>query len=155
MFALDEARIGIIGLGYVGLPLAVELGKQFPVVGFDVKDSRIEELSSGKDATLEVTEAELQSTKNLQFTSKPEDLESCNVYIVTVPTPIGPNKRPILTPLKLASETIGNVLHKGDLVIYESTVYPGCTEEICVPVLEKHSSLKFETDFLAIVGTAF
>lgn len=144
---LDEARIGVIGLGYVGLPLAVELGRHFPVIGFDVKGSRILELSSGKDSTLEVTETELLAANGLKFSSNSDDLERCNVYIVTVPTPIGPNKRPILTPLKLASRTIGNVLQKGDLVVYESTVYPGCTEEICVPVLEKHSSLKYGTDF--------
>lgn len=147
MLSMDDARIGIIGLGYVGLPLAVEFSKHFPIVGFDVKAARIRELADGRDATLEVTEEELRASSNLQFSSNPDDLQSCNIYIVTVPTPIGPNKRPILTPLKLASKTIGKVLQKGDLIIYESTVYPGCTEEICIPVLEKNSSLVFRKDF--------
>lgn len=144
-----DYRIGIIGLGYVGLPLAVEFGKRYPVVGFDIKASRIEELRNGKDSTLEVSGQELAEAQQLQFTSNPAELASCNIYIVTVPTPIDEHKRPDLTPLMKASETIGSVLKKGDIVIYESTVYPGATEEDCVPVLERVSGLTFNQDFFA------
>ncbi len=174
-------RIGIIGLGYVGLPLAVEFARKYPVVGFDVKQSRIEELRRGEDSTREVDPADLGSvgrgfsaptapstaltapitTKTpgavnprptplgLHLTSTPTDLAPCTVFIITVPTPIDRYKRPDLTPLLRASETVAKVLKPGDVVIYESTVYPGATEEDCVPVLEKHSTLKFNRDCYA------
>jgi UDP-N-acetyl-D-glucosamine/UDP-N-acetyl-D-galactosamine dehydrogenase len=141
--------IGVIGLGYVGLPLAVEFGKHYPVVGFDISQKRISELKSGVDSTLEVNKEELASASMLHFSSTPTDLQKCNVFIVTVPTPIDVHKRPDLTPLIKASETIGKVLKKGDIVIYESTVYPGATEEDCVPVLERVSGLTFNRDFFA------
>jgi UDP-N-acetyl-D-glucosamine/UDP-N-acetyl-D-galactosamine dehydrogenase len=140
-------KIGIIGLGYVGLPLAVEFGKIMEVVGFDINQTRIAELKSGWDKTLEVDKSELQNSKGLSFSFQSEDLKTVNYFIVTVPTPVDVYKKPNLTPLIKASETIGKVLKKGDVVIYESTVYPGCTEEDCVPVLEKFSGLKFNTDF--------
>lgn len=140
-------KIGVIGLGYVGLPLAVEFGKILNVVGFDINKERIEELKKGFDRTLEVDKAELLSAAKLSYSSNPEDLKSVNHFIVTVPTPVDEFKTPDLTPLKKASETVGKVLKKGDIVIYESTVYPGCTEEDCVPVLEKFSGLKFNVDF--------
>ncbi|MFM9839123.1 MAG: nucleotide sugar dehydrogenase [Cyclobacteriaceae bacterium] len=140
-------KIGIIGLGYVGLPLAVEFGKVMEVVGFDINQTRIAELKSGFDRTLEVDKAELQGSKGLSFSYQPADLKGANYFIVTVPTPVDVYKKPDLTPLIKASETIGKVLKKGDVVIYESTVYPGCTEEDCVPVLEKFSGLKFNVDF--------
>jgi UDP-N-acetyl-D-galactosamine dehydrogenase len=146
---LKDTRIGIIGLGYVGLPLAVEFGKRYPTVGFDIKAGRIAELESGKDATLETTSEELASAKHLTFTTDKSALANCNAFIVTVPTPVGKNNRPLLAPLKGASETVGNVLKKGDVVVYESTVYPGCTEEYCVPILEGRSGLKFNKDFFA------
>lgn len=142
-------KIGVIGLGYVGLPLAVEFGKKYSVVGFDIKNQRIEELKSGRDSTLEVSNDELVQANQLQFTSNAADLAACNIYIVTVPTPIDEHKRPDLTPLIKASETIGRFLKKSDIVIYESTVYPGATEEDCVPVLERASGLKFNQDFFA------
>lgn len=142
-------KIGVIGLGYVGLPLAVEFGKKYPVVGFDIKTHRIEELKSGHDSTLEVSKEELSEAAQLQFTNNAADLADCNVYIVTVPTPIDNHKRPDLTPLIKASETIGKVLKQSDIVIYESTVYPGATEEDCVPVLERVSGLVFNRDFFA------
>jgi len=138
--------IAVIGLGYVGLPLAVEFAKKFAVIGFDVNPERIAELAAGRDHTLEVAPDELRATK-LQFSCEATDLKAANIFIVTVPTPIDSAKRPNLTPILKASETVGRVLKKGDIVIYESTVYPGCTEEDCVPVLEKHSGLKFNTDF--------
>lgn len=140
-------KIGIIGLGYVGLPLAVEFGKVLDVVGFDINKERIEELKKGFDRTKEVEEADLKSSKKLSYSSNLEDLKSVNYFIVTVPTPVDEYKKPDLTPLISASKTVGNVLKKGDIVIYESTVYPGCTEEDCVPVLEKVSGLKFNVDF--------
>ena len=140
-------KIGIIGLGYVGLPLAVEFGKILDVVGFDINQTRIEELKKGYDRTLEVDKPELTSASRLSFTSNPQDLASVNYFIVTVPTPVDQYKTPDLTPLIKASETVGKVLKINDVVIYESTVYPGCTEEDCVPVLEKHSGLKFNVDF--------
>jgi UDP-N-acetyl-D-glucosamine/UDP-N-acetyl-D-galactosamine dehydrogenase len=146
---LRKCRIGVVGLGYVGLPLAVEFGKHFSTIGFDVKEGRIAELKSGRDSTLEVTKAELKSADQLTFTSTLADLKSCRVFIVTVPTPIDEYKRPDLTPLVKASESVGKVLKKGDVVVYESTVYPGCTEEVCVPILERESGLKFNKDFFA------
>lgn len=140
-------KIGIIGLGYVGLPLAVEFGRILDVIGFDINQYRIEELRSGHDRTLEVDPEELKSASRLMYSSNPKDISSVNYFIVTVPTPVDEYKTPDLTPLIKASETVGKVLKKGDIVIYESTVYPGCTEEDCVPVLEKHSGLKFNVDF--------
>src|SRR5688500_12763378 len=133
-FSLRNCKIGVVGLGYVGLPLAVEFGRHFTTVGFDLKVPRIKELAAGRDSTLEVTKAELKAAKRLSFTANAKDLKSCRVYIVTVPTPIDDHKRPDLTPLVKASESLGAVLKKGDVVIYESTVYPGCTEEVCVPI---------------------
>ncbi len=144
---LDDLNLSIIGLGYVGLPLAVEFGRNRHVVGFDIDKNRIAELEVGEDFTLETTKEELAAARHLRFTSDVSDLRGCNCYIVTVPTPIDEHKRPDLTPLIKASETVGKVLKRGDVVIYESTVYPGCTEEDCVPVLEKHSGLKFNQDF--------
>ena len=141
--------IAVIGLGYVGLPLAVEFGKTRPVIGFDVNSHRIEALQRGEDATLEVSGDELVEAKCLSFTSDPSELSSASIYIVTVPTPINIHKQPDLTPLIKASETIGRVLKKGDIVVYESTVYPGATEGDCVPVLERVSGLKFNRDFFA------
>ena len=145
----NDLKLAIIGLGYVGLPLAVEFGKTRAVMGFDINQKRIDELKAGKDGTLETTEQELRDAKYLSFTTNPEDLRVANCYIVTVPTPIDEHKRPDLTPLIKSSETIGKVLKPSDIVIYESTVYPGVTEEVCVPVLEKHSGLKFNQDFFA------
>lgn len=149
MINVEQSRIGVIGLGYVGLPLAVEFGKQLPTVGFDINKARIAELKAGKDSSLEVEPAELAQAKYLTVTTDPAALESCNVYIVTVPTPIDQYKRPDLRPLIGASHTVGKTLKKGDVVIYESTVYPGCTEEDCVPVIEQESGLKFNQDFFA------
>ena len=148
-------KIAIIGLGYVGLPLAVEFAQYYPTIGFDINEKRISELSEGLDSTLEVEEDYLKSrlkqnsdsNTGLLVTSDAAKLEECNIYIVTVPTPTDKHQRPILTPLYKASETVGKVLKKGDIVIYESTVYPGVTEDECVPVLEKHSGLKFNVDF--------
>ncbi len=140
-------KIAIIGLGYVGLPLAVEFGKKYDVLGFDINKARIGELKNGYDRTLEVDEANLKSSKNLSFSCDKDELKSCQIFIVTVPTPVDEHKRPDLTPLIKASETVGSALKKGDIVIYESTVYPGCTEEDCVPVLERTSGLKFNEDF--------
>jgi len=142
-------NLAVIGLGYVGLPLAVEFGKKRPVVGFDINAKRIAELQAGHDFTLEVNSEELQQSRGLSYTACLEGLRGCNCFIVTVPTPIDAYKRPDLTPLIKASETIGKVLKKGDIVIYESTVYPGATEEDCVPVLERVSGLKFNQDFFA------
>ncbi|HRK12167.1 MAG TPA: Vi polysaccharide biosynthesis UDP-N-acetylglucosamine C-6 dehydrogenase TviB, partial [Thauera sp.] len=146
---LDSIKLAIIGLGYVGLPLAVEFAKQRSVVGFDINQARIDALRSGHDATLEVSDEELAEATGLSYTASLQDLAACNTFIVTVPTPIDEHKQPDLTPLVKASETIGKVLKKGDIVIYESTVYPGATEEDCVPVLEKVSGLKFNVDFYA------
>ncbi|EDP96866.1 nucleotide sugar dehydrogenase [Kordia algicida OT-1] len=140
--------ISIIGLGYVGLPLAVEFSKKgFQVIGFDINQARIQELQQGKDHTLEVSEAELQEAATLQYTNKAADIAQANVYIVTVPTPITDHKFPDLKPLEAASNLVGSVLSKNDIVIYESTVFPGCTEEVCVPILEAQSKLVFNTDF--------
>jgi UDP-N-acetyl-D-galactosamine dehydrogenase len=144
---LDKVRIGVIGLGYVGLPLAVEFGRKFPVTGFDIKPDRIAELRAGGDSTLEVEPGELAAAQHLSFTGDAADLAACNVYIVTVPTPIDARKQPDLGPLLAASKTVGGVLKQGAIVIYESTVYPGCTEEDCVPVLEAASGLAFNRDF--------
>lgn len=139
--------LAVIGLGYVGLPLAVEFGKTYKVLGFDIFAKRILELKSGYDRTLEVEESELKSAKNLHFTTNLEDLKEAQIFIVTVPTPIDNYNKPDLTPLQKASSSVGKVLKKGDIVIYESTVYPGCTEEDCVPILEQVSGLKFNVDF--------
>jgi len=149
MDMISEKKLGVIGLGYVGLPLAVEFGKTYDVVGFDINKTRINELASGKDVTLEVTTEELHSAKQLTFSCELDDLAGCNIYIVTVPTPVDKVNRPDLTPLQKASETVGKVLKTGDIVIYESTVYPGATEEVCVPVLERISGLSFNRDFFA------
>ena len=146
---LKDSRIAIIGLGYVGLPLAVEFGKVYDTVGFDINEHRLGELRRGHDATLETTDDELAAARRLQYTSSLEDLRSCTVFVVTVPTPIDEHKQPDLGPLLKASETVGKVLKPGDVVVYESTVYPGATEEDCVPVLEKHSGLRFNLDFFA------
>ena len=143
----DRKKIGVIGLGYVGLPLAVEFGKVRPVLGFDISKARVSELQAGKDHTLECSREELLSATHLTFSDSAEALKSCQVFIVTVPTPVDRANRPDMTPLVKASETVGKVLKAGDVVIYESTVYPGATEEVCVPVLEKHSGLKFNQDF--------
>lgn len=149
MFNLDTARIGIIGLGYVGLPLAVEFSKKRPTTGFDLKKRRIDELRRHIDITREVTTAELREAGNLHYSNDIEELSDCNVFIVAVPTPIDRNKRPDFTPLVKASETVAKVLNKGDVVVYESTVYPGATEEVCVPILERDSGLIFNRDFFA------
>lgn len=144
---LTDHKIAVIGLGYVGLPLAVEFGKKYPVLGFDINMVRIAELQQGIDRTLESSKEEIEGSCQLQFSSNTEDLKAYNVFIVTVPTPIDQFKAPDLKPLLKASAMIGKALKKGDIVIYESTVYPGCTEEECVPVLEKESGLRFNTDF--------
>lgn len=144
---IAESRIAIIGLGYVGLPLAVEFGKKYPTLGFDINSARLEELRKGHDSTLEVEDEELAASHLLSFTGSLDDLKGCNVFIVTVPTPINEHKQPDLTPLIRASESVGQVLKAGDIVIYESTVYPGATEEVCVPVLERVSGLAFNRDF--------
>src|SRR5690554_7086629 len=149
MLKLEDIKLAVIGLGYVGLPLAVEFGKKRSVIGFDINQSRINALREGHDSTLEVDDNELKEATHLRFTADAADLEAANVYIVTVPTPIDEHKRPDLTPLCKASETIGRTLKKGDIVIYESTVYPGATEEECVPVLERVSGLRFNEDFYA------
>jgi len=142
-------KIGVIGLGYVGLPLAVEFGRHFATVGFDINPARVKELEQGHDRTMEVTAAELRDSAGLRVSHDEEDLAQCNVYVVTVPTPIDRFKRPDLTPLIGASETVGRRLRAGDIVVYESTVYPGATEEVCVPVLERLSGLTFNRDFFA------
>jgi len=149
MTGLDQVRIGVIGLGYVGLPLAIEFGKRYPTVGFDVKRQRIAELRDGKDSTREAESGELAAAEQLAVTADASELTACNVYIVTVPTPVGRDKRPDLDPLKLASETDGAVIGEGDYVVFESTVYPGCTEEFCVPIIEQISGLRCNRDFFA------
>jgi len=143
----SKTTIGVVGLGYVGLPLAVEFGRKRHVIGFDTNDVRIEELSKGIDRTLETTKKELNEAVYLSYTNKLEDLSDCNIYIITVPTPIDHDKKPDLAPLVKASKAIGSILKIGDIVIYESTVYPGATEEICVPILEEQSGLIFNNDF--------
>ena len=147
MIDITNAKIAIIGLGYVGLPLANEFGKNHSVVGFDINQSRIQELKKGEDSTLETTSQEREEAVNLIYTENPEDIKDCTVFIVTVPTPIDELKNPNLTPLRKASETVGKVLKKDDIVVYESTVYPGATEEVCVPILEEMSGFKFNQDF--------
>ena len=142
-----DTRIAVIGLGYVGLPLAIEFGKRYLTTGFDINRSRIAALISGHDSTLEVDTAALESAAHLSYTTDVDKLKTCNIYIVTIPTPIDIHKRPDLSPLEKASETVGKVLSKDDIVIYESTVYPGATEEVCVPILEKHSGLTFNKNF--------
>lgn len=147
MFDISKIKIAVIGLGYVGLPLAVEFAKKLPVIGFDVNLRRIKELQEGKDHTLEVSDEELKEVKHLEYTAQLDDLKGCNFFIVTVPTPIDESKQPDLTPLEKASESIAKVLSVDDIVVYESTVYPGATEEVCVPILEKFSGLEFNKDF--------
>ena len=142
-----EINIAVIGLGYVGLPLAVELSKHYPVIGFDINENRIKELKDGFDRTNEIEENALLNASNLTLSSSKNAIEDANVYIVTVPTPVDKSNTPDLNPLKSASEIAGKVLDKGNVVIYESTVYPGATEEICVPILEKESGLKYNADF--------
>ena len=144
---MNNKKIAIIGLGYVGLPLAVEFGKARAVVGFDINQPRINDLKNGTDATLETTDQELKDAVHLSYTTNLEDIKDCSIFIVTVPTPIDKHKRPDLTPLEKASESIGSILKNGDIVIYESTVYPGATEEVCVSILEKKSGLTFNEDF--------
>lgn len=146
---LADLRIAIIGLGYVGLPLAVEFGKKIPTIGFDILQKRIDELKSGQDHTLEVSPEELSQATNLSYSANLEDLKGCNFFIVTVPTPVDEVNRPDLTPLRKASQTLGKIINKGDIVVYESTVYPGATEEVCIPILERVSGLKFNQDFFA------
>ncbi|XPF96119.1 Vi polysaccharide biosynthesis UDP-N-acetylglucosamine C-6 dehydrogenase TviB [Colwellia sp. RE-S-Sl-9] len=147
--SLNDVKIGIIGLGYVGLPLAVEFGKKYQTVGFDIHEKRITELQSGHDFTLEVSSEELAESKHISYSCNVEDLKSCNVYIVTVPTPIDKHKQPDLTPLVKASAMLAKVISKNDIVVYESTVYPGATEEVCIPEIEKHSDFIFNKDFFA------
>jgi UDP-N-acetyl-D-galactosamine dehydrogenase len=147
MLSLRNCRVGVVGLGYVGLPLAIEFGKHFVTIGFDIKRERISELRAGRDSTLETDKNDFRAAENLKFTFQAKDLKNCTVFVVTVPTPIDEYKRPDLTPLIGASEIVATVLKKGDVVIYESTVYPGCTEEICVPILERGSGLKFNENF--------
>ena len=144
---MDDSKIAIIGLGYVGLPLSIEFGKVFKTIGFDNKKSRVADLKRGHDSSLEITSEKFQESKQLTFTNDVNDIANCNVYIITVPTPIDEYKKPNLIPLITASETVGKFLQKDDLVIYESTVYPGVTEEVCVPILEKFSGLEFNKDF--------
>ena len=146
---LENLKIGVIGLGYVGLPLAVEFGKKRETIGFDINRQRVKELSDGQDHTLEVSPEELKLASHLTYTSELSELKQCNFFIVTVPTPIDNVNRPDLSPLQKASQTIGGVLKKGDIVVYESTVYPGATEEVCIPILEQVSGLKFNLDFFA------
>ena len=147
MFNLSDAKVAVIGLGYVGLPLAVEFSKKFSTIGFDINKERVKELKSGLDATMELNRDELNENKNIKYSCFVDDLVDCNIYIVTVPTPINRNNKPNLKFIKSASISISKLLKKGDIVVYESTVFPGCTEEVCVPILEKHSNLKFNIDF--------
>ena len=146
-FNLRNCRIGVVGLGYVGLPLAVEFGKKYETVGFDIKSARVDELRGGRDSTLEVGRAELKAASRLRYTDNLADLRRCKLFVVTVPTPIDDHNRPDLTPLLRSSESVGKVIKPGAVVVYESTVYPGCTEEVCVPILERESGLKFNQDF--------
>lgn len=147
MIKTENVKLAVIGLGYVGLPLAVEFGKKFPTIGFDIDSNRIDELSSGRDSTLEVTSEELDEASRLQFTAELQDASDCNVYIATVPTPIDQYKRPDLRPLESASRMIGKMVSPGDIAIFESTVYPGATEEVCVPIIEAESGLEYNKDF--------
>ncbi|MCX9560077.1 Vi polysaccharide biosynthesis UDP-N-acetylglucosamine C-6 dehydrogenase TviB [Vibrio cholerae] len=146
---LEKLKIGIIGLGYVGLPLAVEFGKKFATLGFDINQKRVEELTQGVDVTLECSSEELNSAPLLTYTHQLENIKDCNFYIVTVPTPITDEKTPDLTPLKKASEALAKVISQGDIIVFESTVYPGATEEVCLPIIEKNSGLVFNRDFFA------
>lgn len=146
---LENLNIGIIGLGYVGLPLAVEFGKKYNTIGFDINTPRVLELSNGTDSTLECTSEELESAERLSFTCELSDIKNCNFYVVTVPTPITDDNTPDLTPLKKASEALAKVVSKGDVIVFESTVYPGATEEVCIPIIEKLSGLIFNKDFFA------
>ena len=146
---IGQKKIAVIGLGYVGLPLAVEFAKTRPVLGFDVNKARVAEISGGSDSTREVSKDELKTAKHLKCSSNFSELAKCGIFIVTVPTPIDQANRPDLTPLVKASETVGKAISKGDIVIYESTVFPGCTRDVCVPILEKQSGLKFNKDFFA------
>jgi UDP-N-acetyl-D-galactosamine dehydrogenase len=149
MFSLENTKVAIIGLGYVGLPLAVEFSKKYPVIGFDINETRITELANGHDSTLEVSDIELSEANQLVFSSEKDKLKDANVYIVTVPTPIDKHKQPDLTPLIKASEMLGDVIKTNDIIIYESTVYPGATEEDCLPVVERVSGLTYNKDFFA------
>ena len=144
---MNNINIGVVGLGYVGLPLAVEFGKKYPTVGFDINQQRITELQAGVDRTLEASHEELAEATDLTYTTAADDLTQCTIYIVTVPTPINEHKQPDLTPLEKASALLGKIINHNDIIIYESTFYPGATEEICVPLLEKESGLTFNTDF--------
>jgi len=144
---MNSKKIALIGLGYVGLPLAVEFGKKRTVVGFDINQSRVNDLKDGVDSTLETTSKELKDAVHLSYTANLDDVKDCEIFIITVPTPIDKHKRPDLTPLEKSSEAVGSILKEGDIVIYESTVYPGATEEVCVPILEERSGLIFNKDF--------
>jgi UDP-N-acetyl-D-glucosamine/UDP-N-acetyl-D-galactosamine dehydrogenase len=146
---LDDTRLAVVGLGYVGLPLAVEFGRKLPTIGYDIDAARVESLRRREDRTLEVTADELGSAARLRYSCELDDLRECNTFIVTVPTPIDEYKRPDLRPLESASRAIGKVVKRGDVVIYESTVYPGCTEEVCVPIIERESGLRYNVDFFA------
>ncbi|HTE41127.1 MAG TPA: Vi polysaccharide biosynthesis UDP-N-acetylglucosamine C-6 dehydrogenase TviB [Steroidobacteraceae bacterium] len=148
-FSLKTTKIGVLGLGYVGLPLAVEFGKRYATIGFDIKAARVAELRAGRDSTLECDAAELKTAKKLTYSHELTDIRGCNFYIVTVPTPVDRYNRPDLRPIEGASELLGKVIKKGDVIVYESTVYPGCTEEIAVPILERVSGLKYNRDFFA------
>ena len=148
-FSLRKCRVGVIGLGYVGLPLAVEFGRRYETIGFDIKPERVAELRGGRDSTLEVERADLKAAERLRYTSELADLKRCDVLIVTVPTPIDGHNQPDLTPLVSASESVGKIIKRGAIVVYESTVYPGCTEEVCVPIVERESGLTFNKDFFA------
>ncbi|AAZ24711.1 Vi polysaccharide biosynthesis UDP-N-acetylglucosamine C-6 dehydrogenase TviB [Colwellia psychrerythraea] len=149
LHSLKNVKLGIIGLGYVGLPLAVEFGKKYPTLGFDINTKRVGELKQGHDFTLEVSSEELADSEFISYSADVDDLKNCNIYIVTVPTPIDKHKQPDLTPLVKASAMLAKVINKGDIVIYESTVYPGATEEVCLPEVERHSGLVFNQDFYA------
>ena len=147
MINIEKIEIAVIGLGYVGLPLAVEFGKRFKVVGFDIDDIRVKELNNGYDRTNELNDSELLSLDKIEITTSKENISNSNIYIITVPTPVDINNRPNLKPIISASKIAGSLLKKNNLVIYESTVFPGCTEEICIPILEKSSKLKYNSDF--------
>ncbi len=146
---IENIKLGIVGLGYVGLPLAVELGKQYPTIGMDINQARVEELKSGKDSSLECTPEELASADKLSYAHSPTELKECNFFIVTVPTPIDDHKQPDLSPLESASRTLGELVKPGDIVVFESTVYPGATEEVCIPIIEQLSGLRYNEDFYA------
>ncbi len=149
MKSISKCKIGIVGLGYVGLPLAVEFGKSISTIGLDINKPRIAELKSGQDSSLETTPEELTAAKQLSYTDDPAGIQDCDVYIVTVPTPVDESNRPDLSPLESASRMLGKLLNQDNIVIFESTVYPGATEEVCIPLLEQESGLKFNKDFYA------